>query len=316
MDDDIEHQRRQEDDEFWEQKQRESSGSKHTRPRDFTQPPTETPSPMKSVPERDDPRLDAGLRAPDAQVFREPAKPRGADKKKSNMGTLSILALLVFGAVGYQGYRMWQKNRDTLPSETTSAQLAPIVASPALPPVLAASAEPAAPAAPLVAPAGAPVAAQADPESDAVTLALIEQNERLDRLEARLAEVIEGLRAQGYIIGEAGTNGQPLTPAAFAPRVVAPVATPVRRAPVRRPKPKTPVAKALPPVTRQQLLSVDMWDGRPSVVLGNGDTANPRVKVMQPGDTFNGITLNAVDVRGQRATFSDGARSMSLDVSN
>ena len=80
--------------------------------------------------------------------------------------------------------------------------------------------------------------------------------------------------------------------------------------------PVAPAAKTPPAVTRQQLLSVDMWDGRPSVVVGNGDPKNPQVRVLQQGDSFNGITLNAVDVDGQRATFTDGVRSISLDVSH
>ncbi|AOW13415.1 hypothetical protein LPB72_10320 [Hydrogenophaga crassostreae] len=314
MDDQLEHQRRQEDEEFWEEKQRESSLSKQARPRDFTQPISDTPSPMRSMPDRDGAPVDAGMHAPETPVFREPAKPRTREQK-SNMGTLSVIALLVLGALGYQGYRMWHKDSDTLPTES-AAQLAPIVAGSVLPPVLAPSSDPVESVDALAPTAGAPTALQENPEPDAATLAIIEQNERLDRLEARLNEVIEGLRAQGYIIGEAGANGQPLIPAAFAPRIVSPAPAPARRAPVHRPKPKAPVAKALPPVTRQQLLSVDMWDGRPSVVLGNGDSANPQVKVMQPGDSFNGITLKAVDVQGQRATFSDGARSMALGVTN
>lgn len=139
-------------------------------------------------------------------------------------------------------------------------------------------------------------------------------------MEARMTDVIEGLRAQGYIIGDAGANGAPLPTTAFAPRQVVPtvptMATPVRRLPVRKPNPPVRLVKLLPAVTRQQLLSVDMWDGRPSVVVGNGDAKNPQVKVLQQGDTFNGVTLNTVDVSGQRATFTDGARSISLDVSN
>lgn len=317
MDDLQEHQRRLEDEEFWEEKQRETSLNKNPRPRDFTQQPHDTPASMKSMPVHDAPRVDDRARAQDAPVFRDAAPastPMKGEKKRSNMGMLYLVALLILGALAYQAYRAWTKSDATLPSADptqAASALAEPMGSPALPAVLGALPAPEAPTAPGVGPVAVVV-------PDGPTQAQTALNERLDRLEARLSEVVEGLRAQGYIIGAAGSNGEPLSPDAFAPRVVAPI-TPVSVAPVRRAaarkRPKA-VAKALPPVTRQQLLSVDMWDGRPSVVMGNGDASNPRVKVMQPGDSFNGITLDEVDVRGQRATFSDGARSVSLDVSN
>lgn len=310
MDDLQEHQRRQDEDEFWEDKQRDATRPRHLRPRDLSTPNNDAPVAMTSRPVQEDLRNEATAHhSVDAPVFRESVAQQPA-RKKSSMGMLLILALLVLGALAYQGYRIWQK-RNTTATETGGEQSAAALA-PALPPVLG--------AAPLPATVGAPIQVVAPVEPAGPTPEQIELNARLDRMEARMTEVIEGLRAQGYIIGDAGANGAPLPTTAFAPRQVIPtapvIATPVRRVPVRRFNPATPVAKAQPAVTRQQLLSVDMWDGRPSVVVGNGDAKNPQVKVLQQGDTFNGITLNTVDVAGQRATFTDGARSISLDVSN
>lgn len=307
MDDLQEHQRRQEDDEFWDEKQRDATRSRHLRPRDLSTPNNDASPDMTSRPAHEDLRHDPiDHSAEDASTFPAQSVSRPAQKKRS-MAMLWLLCLLVLGALGYQGYRMWQKRHAT--EMNAGAETAGASAALALPPVLA--------AAPLPATVGVPIQVVAPVEPAGPTPEQVELNARLDRMEARMTDVIEGLRAQGYIIGDAGANRAPLPTTAFAPRQVVPtVATPVRRAPVRKPNPPVRVVKSLPAITRQQLLSVDMWDGRPSVVVGNGDAKNPQVKVLQQGDTFNGITLNTVDVEGQRATFTDGARSISLDVSN
>lgn len=303
MDDLLEHQRRQEEDEFWDEKQRDAARPKNGRARDLSTFLDEAPPAMKSTPVQEDVRDEARDRVEGAPVFRDPAPQRPAGKRRS-MGLLWGLLLLVLGALGYQGYRMWHKRDAT--AQTSGAMEVASQAAPALPAVLGSS--------PLPLPAVAPIQPVVPEPPAGPTPEQIELNARLDRMEARLNQVIEGLRAQGYILGDAGANGEPLLPTAFAPHQVTPP-VPARHAPVRRPAPKAPVVKA-PAVTRQQLLSVDMWDGRPSVVVGNGDQENPQVKVLQQGDSFNGITLNSVDVAGQRATFTDGARSISLGVSN
>lgn len=307
MDDLQEHQRRQEDDEFWDEKQRDATRSRHLRPRDLSTPNNDASPDMTTRTAHEDLRHDPlGRSAEDATTFPAQSVARPTQKKRS-MAMLWLLCLLVLGALGYQGYRMWQKRNAT--AMNAGAETADASAALALPPVLA--------AAPLPATVGVPIQVVAPVEPAGPTPEQLELNARLDRMEARMTDVIEGLRAQGYIVGDAGANGAPLPTTAFAPRQVVPtVATPVRRAPVRKQNLPVRVVKSLPAVTRQQLLSVDMWDGRPSVVVGNGDAKNPQVKVLQQGDTFNGVTLNTVDVAGQRATFTDGARSISLDVSN
>jgi hypothetical protein len=303
MDDLLEHQRRQEEDEFWDEKQRDAARPKSARGRDLSTFLDEAPPTMKSMPAPEEVRNEVPERTAESPAFRNLAPRQPADKTRS-LGLLLAIALLVLGALGYQGYRIRQKRNVAV--LTTGA----VEAVPALPSVLG--------AVPLPSPAVEPPPQMVVPAEPAgPTPEQVELNGRLDRLEARLKEVIEGLRAQGYIVGDAGANGEPLLPSAFAPRQVAPVAAaPMRRIPMNKSMPVAPAAKTPPAVTRQQLLSVDMWDGRPSVVVGNGDPKNPQVRVLQQGDSFNGITLNAVDVAGQRATFTDGVRSISLDVSH
>ncbi|PKO78272.1 MAG: hypothetical protein CVU21_04175 [Betaproteobacteria bacterium HGW-Betaproteobacteria-15] len=309
MDDLLEHQRRQEEEEFWEDKERNEQRPKGGRKPDFSLPDDDDAiRPAKSAP-----LTDSVFGAPRASqetepVFRQPAKRMPETKKKTNMAGLWLVLILVLGALGYQGYRMWQKSRES------SGAIVQSGAAPALPPVLGAVELPATVGAPNQAPLPA---AAPEPEGPAgPTPEQVALNARLDKLEARLNEVIEGLRAQGYVIGEAGANGGALPPSAFAPRQVAPPVVQKTALPVRKRHAPKPVIKAMPPVTRQELLSVDMWGGKPSVVVGNGDPKNSRIKVLQPGDSFNGITLNSVDVGAQRATFTNGARSITLDVTN
>ncbi|MGO3871087.1 MAG: hypothetical protein ACTJH7_13440, partial [Alcaligenes sp.] len=64
----------------------------------------------------------------------------------------------------------------------------------------------------------------------------------------------------------------------------------VEPAPVK--KPVTRRAKAAPkPSVR--LVSVDMWDGKPSVVVASTRAGDNQTLVMRPGDTVNGVTLQS-----------------------
>lgn len=293
---------RQQDEEFWDDKQKSERRSPQNSARKDEDTSTSFGHQMNSNTDRGN--FEAPL-PPGGPNLRP--KPLNADKsKKKGIGWILWVALLILAVgLGYQGYRLWS-NSNADSAALVAPALPPLVDTVALPTVTPVAVVPVAPIEPVV-PAGP------SPEQ-------IELNATLERLETRLNDVVEGLRAQGYIIGDAGANGSPLPTSAFAPRQVAPppqrVAAYVRRAPVRKRVPVAPVAKALPPVPRQELLSVDMWDGKPSVVVGSGDPKNGRVKVMQPGDTYNGVTLNSVDVSTQRATFSNGARSVTMDVAN
>jgi hypothetical protein len=258
-----------------------------------------------------------------AEVYANDTESTVQNKKKRLTG-LWVLLALVLAAMGYSGYNMLRSTGElpqlpayaasngepslTLPATNVQALdealKGPVVAieTPAQEPT-----DVVVPAAP-----SAPIASSAD----------VELNAKLDRLETRLSEIIEGLRASGYITTSDGVGGQSLSAASFAPYRAAPApiaAAPVRRASVRQvvqraSRPAVPIAQRTQTSTGQQLLSVDLWNGRPSVVVSNGDRSAPQVKVMQLGDTYNGITLTSADVASQRATFSDGARSLSLDA--
>ena len=62
-----------------------------------------------------------------------------------------------------------------------------------------------------------------------------------------------------------------------------------------------------PPSYNGRLLSVDMWNGKPSVVVSTGDPNDTRVRVMQPGESINGITLREASVQARSATFDVGS---------
>ena len=297
--------RRAEDDEFYEDQQAsEKSGAKGMRNRAQAAFSDEAPS--------------AGTLFQGHAAVHTDSGERTVPNKKKRLTGLWLLLGLMLAAMAYTGYGM----------------LRPTEALPRLPSFGATSGEPAfsLPQAsvqrdseslqgtvlPIETPAQEPtgVAAPIATSTDA------EHNARLDRLEALAGSLIEGLRVNGYITTNDGVGELPLTAASFAPYRAAPApaaAAPVRHAPVRKvaqskPAPAKPVAQPTTTGPSQQLLSVDLWNGRPSVVVSNGDPRAPLIKVMQPGDTFNGITLNSADVATQRATFSDGARSISLDA--
>lgn len=68
-----------------------------------------------------------------------------------------------------------------------------------------------------------------------------------------------------------------------------------------------PVETVTPePQYNGRLLSVDMWDGKLSVVVSTGDPNDKRVRVLQPGESYNGITLREASVQNRNASFDVG----------
>lgn len=295
--------RRAEDDEFYEdQLASEKKGAKGMRNRAQAAFSDEVPSAGASFQEPAAVLTDGGERT--------------VPNKKKRLTGLWLLLGLMLAAMAYTGYGMLRPTEALpgLPSfGTTSGEPVPALPQASVLPISDSLQATPPIETPAQEPTGvvAPIAASTEAELNA----------RLDRLEALVGSLIEGLRANGYITTNDGVGELPLTAASFAPYRVAPApaAAPVRRAPVRKvaqskPAPVKPVARPTQAGPSQQLLSVDLWNGRPSVVVSNGDPRAPLIKVMQPGDTFNGITLNSADVATQRATFSDGGRSISLDA--
>ena len=85
-------------------------------------------------------------------------------------------------------------------------------------------------------------------------------------------------------------------------------------------KPAEPAASAVAPAPQPalgaQLLSVDMWNGVPSVVVTSGLPSDTRTRTLRPGDTLNGVTLRSADPATGRATFVSGGRAFTLSLGN
>lgn len=79
-----------------------------------------------------------------------------------------------------------------------------------------------------------------------------------------------------------------------------------RAAPKRTPARKAAPVKKAAPKYNPRLLSVDLWDGKPSVVVATDEPGDTRTRVLQPGDTLNGITLRAASVAERSALFDVG----------
>ena len=132
------------------------------------------------------------------------------------------------------------------------------------------------------------------------------QREQIQALEQRVAHLEQQLQGQQANPRPAPAN---VRPAGQYPRAA------TAQAPTR-PMAVTPRATpAATPAAQGQLLAIDTWDGRPSVVVGTGMPGDQRVRVLQPGESFNGISLQSVDVQAGRATFlAAGGKPFTLQL--
>jgi hypothetical protein len=154
--------------------------------------------------------------------------------------------------------------------------------------------------------------------------------QRLQRMELLLAQLQKQLEQQAAAAGlsapaDAGVVGavpaarpkpSPVQKVAKATTPKAPAAPkasqPVKAAPVQ--VAKQPNAPA--PKLSGQLVSVDMWNGQPSVVVASGIAGDRRVRVLRPGDVINGLALRSADPVTQSATFAvPGSAGLTLYVS-
>jgi hypothetical protein len=138
---------------------------------------------------------------------------------------------------------------------------------------------------------------------------------RVSQLEGDVRDVLAGLRAKGYL--NAATADLPMDfkpyPVAAAPQAGA--ARPMVKRIAQRKPVRAPVVAVTPPVQpANQLLAVDLWDGKPSVVVGTGVVGDSRIKVLQEGESLNGVTLQQADVAGRQATFKAAGREIRLTV--
>lgn len=314
MDPEVEQQEflREQDQQFWDTKRRTDQQRRHPRTRsEAVDPPVVEPMRESEAPLG----VDAQREAQAQQEMLSKDAPHAPRKAGKPVLPVALVLLLLLGAGA--AFAMWSNG--ALPFAKIKSETAAGVAGPAVqaalpplaqaePPALPAATAPVAPITPVV------------PSPPATDPKLAEQ---LARLEKRLDQLVAGFKAQGYIKAEAGADGADIQTTDFLPhpstvpapvpvRVSAPAAT--RPAVARAGRKTLALPVPLAPKPSYQVLSVDMWDGRPSVVVGAPGANSGPVRVLQPGDSYNGVTLTDVDVSGQRATFSDGGRSVSIAV--
>lgn len=185
----------------------------------------------------------------------------------------------------------------------------------------------------------APARAQPTAAADADMLA------RMQRLETMLATVTQQLADMKAAQAHPGQAlvANPTANSAGAPQ---PAAKPIPTVPQAveaesRPAPKLLLVKAEPsravtsrpsrqkpaaaPVVAEkpksglggQLVSVDMWNGEPSVVVTSGIPGDRRVRVLRPGDVVNGLSLKSADPVARTATFvAPGSQGLTLSVNS
>lgn len=196
----------------------------------------------------------------------------------------------------------------------------------------AAGAEPAASAmtvaAAVPAPESTPPAEAPHPPAGPDNTELLQRLQRIELLLAQLQKQLEQQAAATAVPApdaDAGVVGPvpaarpkpaPVQKVAKATTPKAPAAPkasqPVKAAPVQ--VAKQPTAPA--PKLSGQLVSVDMWNGQPSVVVASGIAGDRRVRVLRPGDVINGLALRSADPVTQSATFAvPGSAGLTLYVS-
>lgn len=145
--------------------------------------------------------------------------------------------------------------------------------------------------------------------------------QRLQRMELLLAQLQKQLEQQAAATAlsapaaDAGVVG-PVPAARPKPVPVQKVAKATTPKAPAAPKASQHVKAAPAPKLSGQLVSVDMWNGQPSVVVASGIAGDRRVRVLRPGDVINGLALRSADPVTQSATFAvPGSAGLTLYVS-
>jgi len=131
---------------------------------------------------------------------------------------------------------------------------------------------------------------------------------------ATVKSLLDGQRAQQETLAKLEHDVGDIAAAVAQMKQVQAQAAAAPRPPAHRvvKAPATPVAAASAPAQRQaQLLAIDIWDGKPSVVIGTTDRAD-RVRFLREGDQQAGVTLKQADTRRQRAVFDMAGRELEL----
>ena len=157
---------------------------------------------------------------------------------------------------------------------------------------------------------------------------VLDRMKRMEDMMLLMSQQLAAMQQANAIAGK--TSAAPAPAPAVAP--AAAQAAPVEQ-PSPRPAPKRVMVKAKPATPRQaakvvaakpaaapagaQLVSVDMWNGEPSVVVASGVPGDRRVRVLRPGDVVNGLSLKSADPVSRTATFvAPGSQGLTLSVSN
>jgi hypothetical protein len=125
-------------------------------------------------------------------------------------------------------------------------------------------------------------------------------NDRLDQLSQDMATLMARL-------GDRGPSAADRTAVPQRSKSIKPIKS-ARTTPAA----PAPVEIVVAPRVDAQLLSVDMWNGRPSVVLGTTQAGDRRMRMLQPGESQAGIGLQSADVVGQKATFVIDGKAVTL----
>ena len=158
--------------------------------------------------------------------------------------------------------------------------------------------------------------------------ALDERMRRMEQLMLEMSQQLAQMKNQQASAGPSAPSPgavprptvQPAPMPQVAPATTAPVApqrTLVQATLARAPQPQR-LARAQPLVkpkavpsevpTKPQtysprLISVDMWNGEPSVVVASGIPGDKRMRALRPGDVVNGMALRTVDPLTRSVTF-------------
>jgi hypothetical protein len=172
---------------------------------------------------------------------------------------------------------------------TLAAASAVAIAAPPDAPVAAASA-----AAPALAQVALPAASVAA-DLKAVLEQQQRQAERIEHLEQQLGQQLAAVTTQlNRLQAQRGAPARAARPPAVA-TVAAPASSPA------------------PAPARAQLLAVDLWDGKPSVVLGTDAAGDRRVRFMSEGDRQSDIAVKQASPQDQRAVFDVAGREVVLE---
>lgn len=215
-------------------------------------------------------------------------------------GVWLVLAFLLAGGAAALMWRQSGSRPDQgLPEPAATGATVPVPAQRAEERAVATALED--PLEPQDTPSQAPLVQPATPGSLQATVDNLAA--KFDNVLQSVETALTGLESQNQEIEALKTEMEQLkAQVARASAPSRPSGSPVRRAPVsRQPQAQTPPRAD---AAAAQLLSVDLWDGKPSVVVGRWSEAGNEVRFLQEGDAQGRVKVKEADVDGQRAVIA------------